>query len=426
MSLFGMMRTGTAGMNAQASRLSTVADNIANSSTTGYKRASTEFSSLVLPSVGGNYNSGAIETSLRYAISEQGALEYTSSSTDLALNGEGFFIVESDAGTPYLTRAGSFQLNSDGELVNAAGFKLLGYDYSSGDPTPVINGFDGLEAIKVGSASLTAGASTTGVFTANLDSGADIVTGDLPSDNLSTSEYTHTSSLVAYDSLGNERLFDFYYTKTADNEWEVAVYASDDATGDPFPYSTTSTFATSQTSYPVTATLTFDPSTGKLDAASAEEIMFTVPGGEDLTIDLSSMTQLSYNFNVDDATVNGNSPSLVKSVEVSEDGIVYASYENGTLEPLYRLALANVESPDKLTPKSGNVYQQGIDSGVIITGFAGNGAFGTVTSGALESSNVDIAEELTSMIESQRSYTANSKVFQTGSDLMEQLVNLVR
>ncbi len=421
MSLFGMMRTGTAGMNAQASRLSTVADNIANSSTTGYKRASTEFSSLILPSVGGSYNSGAVQTSIRYSISDPGAIEYTSSGTDLALKGEGFFIVESESGTPYLTRAGSFQLDSSGNLVNAAGYTLLGYDYSAGTPTPVVNGYGGLLPVNVSSASLTATASTAGNFVANLDSRSSVATGTLPSANTAASAWTHKSSLVAYDSLGNEVLFDFYYTKTAANTWEVQVFNNADATsGGPFPYGTASGFT------PVTATLNFDPTTGRLTGASTSNVTFTVPGGSALTIDLADMTQVGYDFTVDTASVDGNAPSLVESVEVSEDGIVYAKYKNGNLDPLYRIALATVESPDKLTPLSGNVYQQGIDSGVITTGFAGNGSFGSIVSGALESSNVDIAEELTTMIESQRSYTANSKVFQTGSELMDVLVNLAR
>lgn len=421
MSLFGMMRTGTAGMNAQASRLSTVADNIANASTTGYKKASTEFSSLVLPSVGGAYNSGSVNTAIRYSIGDQGALEYTSSSTDLAMNGEGFFIVESDSGTPYLTRAGSFELDATGNLVNAAGYTLLGYDYASGTPTPVVNGYGGLVPVNVSSASLTANASTTGNFVANLDSRETAITTNLPSANTSASTYSHKSSLVAYDNLGNEVLFDFYYTKTAANTWEVSVFDNADATsGGPFPY------GTSGSSPLASVTLDFDSTTGELTSTSTSDITFTVPDGQSLTVDLSDMTQVGYEFTVQTASVNGNAPSLVESVQVSEDGIVYAKYKNGNLDPLYRIALATVESPDKLTPLSGNVYQQGIDSGVITTGFAGNGSFGTITAGALESSNVDIAEELTTMIESQRSYTANSKVFQTGSELMDVLVNLAR
>jgi flagellar hook protein FlgE len=431
MSLYGMMRTGSSGMTAQASRLSTVADNIANTSTTGYKSASTEFSSLLLPSTGGNYNSGAVAPEIRYSISEQGALQYTSSSTDLAVNGDGFFVVQDDSGQPYMTRAGSFVPNADGELVNAGGYKLLGYPYTTEDPAPVVNGFDGLEPVTVGTDSLIANASTEAIFSANLDSGEDVLTGDLPSDNASTSEYTHKSSLKAYDTLGNEVLYDIYYAKTADNEWQVTMYnaADRDATSGGFPYSSASM---------IEETLTFDATTGELDLASMTDNsdsvvdgVYTIAAGAvtnmpELTIDFSEMTQLSYDFSVQDATVNGNAPSAVDSVQISGDGIVYAQYENGDLIPIYRIAMATVESPDRLNVISGNVYSQSVDSGVVILGFPGNSGFGNIVSGALENSNVDLAEELTTMIESQRTYTANSKVFQTGSDLMEVLVNLKR
>ncbi|MCO6187108.1 flagellar hook protein FlgE [Rhizobium sp. L1K21] len=423
MSLFGMMRTGTAGMNAQASRLSTVADNIANASTTGYKRASTEFSSLILPSVGGAYNSGALNTNIRYSISNPGAIENTNSSTDLALDGSGFFIVQNDSGTPYLTRAGSFQLDSEGNLVNAAGYKLLGYDYSGGVPTPVVNGYAGLVPVSVGGASLTATPSTLGVFNANLDSREAVVSAPIPSGNAAGASYTHKSSLNTYDNLGNEVLLDIYYTKTGTgpDTWEVSMFNSADSAGNPpFPYGGSGLLGS--------VTLEFDAN-GKLATTSPTDITVTVPGGQSLTVDMSGMTQVGYVFTPSKnpaPSVNGNAPSLVQSVEVDEDGTVFAKYKNGTLEPLYRIALADVPSPDKLTPLAGNVYQQGIDSGVITTGYAGSGSFGKIKANALEASNVDIAEELTTMIQSQRSYTANSKVFQTGSELMDVLVNLAR
>ena len=116
MSLYGMMQTGASGMNAQANRLSTVADNIANSSTPGYKKASTAFSSLLLPSSGGTYNSGAVQTSVRYSITDAGPLEFTTSNTDLAIDGDGFFIVNDSNGGSFLTRAGSFVKDGDGNL----------------------------------------------------------------------------------------------------------------------------------------------------------------------------------------------------------------------------------------------------------------------------------------------------------------------
>lgn len=432
MSLYGMMRTGSSGMNAQASRLSTVADNIANSATTGYKAASTEFSSLLLPSISGNYNSGAVETDIRYSISQQGSLTYTSSSTDLAINGSGFFVVQDASGVPFMTRAGSFTPNAEGELVNAGGYTLLGYPYTTDDPTPVVNGFDGLSPVTIGTNSLVATATTEAEFTANLDSGEDIVSTDFPSANSSTSTYTHKTSLKAYDTLGNEILFDIYFTKTADNTWEVAMYnaADRDPTTGSFPYNTGAPLLTEE--------MIFDPSTGDLDLASMTDNsdgtadgVYSLTAGfvtnmPDMTIDFSQMSQLSYDFSVQDAAVNGNAPSEVDSVQISNEGIVYAQYENGDLIPIYRLAMANVQSPDELQVISGNVYAQSVDSGVVVLGFAGNSGFGDIVSGALESSNVDIAEELTTMIESQRTYTANSKVFQTGSDLMDVLVNLKR
>lgn len=418
MSLYGMMRTGVSGMNAQAARLGTVADNIANASTTGYKRSSTEFSSLILPNGGGNYNSGGVSTTVRYAISQEGALQFTTSTTDLAINGNGFFVVQDSSGVSFLSRAGSFVPDSEGNLVNAAGFTVMGYDYADGLPTPVVNGFDGLVPINVSQGELQATASTTGVFKANLPSDAPIATGPLPSANAATSEYTAKSSLVVYDNLGQEVLLDFYYTKTAAETWEVSVFdRSTAAAGTSFPYG----------SGPLsTTTLDFDATTGELTGTSATDITVAVPNGQSLVIDLADMTQLAYEFNVGDANVDGNAPSKVESVEITTDGTVFAKYENGTLEAKYRIALADVQSADQLLPLTGNVYAQNSESGVVTTGFAGSGNFGSVISGALESSNVDIAEELTSMIESQRSYTANSKVFQTGSDLMDVLVNLKR
>ena len=164
MSLYGMMRTGISGMNGQANRLSTVSDNIANSSTTGYKRASTEFSSLVLPSSGGEYNSGGVETTVRHHISDDGSLRYTTSSTDLALQGNGFFIVNNANGTPYLTRAGSFVPDAQGNLVNTAGYYLMGYPITNGNVNPVANGYQGLEKVNIAQNDLIADPSRLGII----------------------------------------------------------------------------------------------------------------------------------------------------------------------------------------------------------------------------------------------------------------------
>lgn len=406
MSLYGTMRTGVSGMNAQSNRLSTVAENIANANTTGYKRASTEFSSMILPSGNGSYNSGGVQTEVRYSISQQGATTFTTSASDLAIDGGGFFIVEGANGQEYLTRAGSFVPDSEGNLVNASGFTLMGYEYEAGvDPTVVVNGFDGLTRVNLASGGLIAAGSTKGSMGANLPSGAPV--GDVS-----------TTSLVVYDSQGNTRILDFNYEKTGANAWTLEIV--DRVSGDAL------TVPPVTLAFNAAGELTTSPATVVANGALIVPPPATGAVVGSITIDFSKTTQLGYAFNADGGSIDGNAPSKVAGYQIDSDGIVYVKYENGKLDPRYRIALANVQSPDKLRPESGNVYSQGVDSGVIITGFAGSGDFGEILSGALESSNVDIAEELTAMIESQRNYTANSKVFQTGSELLEVLVNLKR
>lgn len=422
MSLFGSMKTAVSGMNAQANRLSTVSDNIANSATTGYKSASTSFSSLVLPTTAGAYNSGGVATSVQYSISQQGGLSYTSSTTDMAIQGNGFFVVQDAAGTPYLTRAGDFSPDQNGNLKNAAGYTLMGYSYGSGSPSVVVNGFDGLVPINTESQGLTAVASTTASFSGNLDSRAAIATGNLPASNTApVTTDTQKTSLISYDTLGNKVQYDFYYTKTADNTWDVSVYrGADKATGgtSSFPYSSAAVGS---------GTVSFDPTTGKMTSGGTIALSDpnAVSGTQDISVDISGFSQLASAFGAT-GKADGQAPSAVNKVTVGTDGTVTAQYADGTSKPLYRIPLANVASPDNLTVLSGNVYSANGQSGVTVTGFPQASGLGYIQSGALEESNVDLAGELTTMIQAQKSYTANSKVFQTGSDLMDVLVNLVR
>ncbi len=214
-------------------------------------------------------------------------------------------------------------------------------------------------------------------------------------------------------------MLDIHYTKTGPNTWEVAVFnQAGAAPGAPFPYAPGSLL--------VTATLTFDGTTGALTAPAARH---QHPGAQ--------RRRLQPRHLEDDAARHGiyraagsrrtaTRPRGIESIEIGTDGTMYAQYENGSFRELYRIPLANVQSPDMLTALPGNVFTPSADSGDLQMGFPGTGGLGSMISGALENSNVDIAEELTNMIELQRSYTANSKVFQTGADLMDILVNLKR
>ncbi|QPF93121.1 flagellar hook protein FlgE [Bradyrhizobium commune] len=412
MSLFGVMRTGVSGMSAQSNKLSTVSDNIANVNTTGYKRASTEFSSLILKSGSGNYDSGAVETTVRYAISDAGNLQFTTSTTDLAVQGNGFFVVQDPQGNNFLTRAGSFVPDSTGNLVNAAGFQLMGYNIQNGAaPVVAANGFGNLQVINVNQMGLQASPSTKATVAANLDPSAAIVA--TPAAAAGPGNYTSKTSMVTYDNIGNAVTLDVYAAKTAANTWDIEVYNG----------------ATALTTGPSAATtFTFDVTAvgkGALATTSPTSLAFNIPGGSAFTMDMSAMTQVASAFDFK-ATVDGNAPSAVEKVNIDKNGVVTAVLENGTQLPSYQIALATVPSPDHLTPEVGNVYSTNLDSGTVQVDVAGKNGLGTIQSGALEDSNVDLADELTSMIESQRSFTANSKAFQTGADLLDVVVNLKR
>ncbi len=420
MSLFGTMKTAVSGMNAQSNKLGTVGDNIANASTTGYKSASTAFSSLVLNTGGGggNYNSGGVDTKVKYSISQAGATVATQSNTDLAINGDGFFVVQDSAGSIFLTRAGSFTADDNGNLVNDSGFTLLGYQNNGTTPTTVVNSYDGLVPVNIGANGLTATASTKGSLEGNLNQSADVVS-VLPSDKDANVDLTESgilkTSMTGYNAYGATVKYDFYFAKTDTDTWEVTVYDASKSTNGGFPYSED----------PVAGPETMSYDIGKL--ADPETITIDdVNNDLSITIDLSAMTQLSGKSTGDGGNINGNPAEAVQSISVSADGTVYANYAKSAARALYQIPLADVASPDNLSVLSGNVFQTSAESGVVTLGFAGTSGFGNINSKQLESSNVDTATELTEMIQAQRSYTANSKVFQTGSDLMETLINLVR
>ncbi|MBC8130430.1 MAG: flagellar hook protein FlgE [Rhizobiaceae bacterium] len=459
MSIGGIMRTSVSGMNAQATRLGTVAENIANSDTTGYKQSQTEFSSLLLPQNSGGYNSGSVQAQVRTLISQQGGISYTGNSTtaqkiDLMVNGNGFFVVGDGSGGNYLTRAGSFTQQPDGSLVNAAGFTLQGYPVEADGTDNVLNGFGGLQDVNLSSALLSANPTTKGTLTTNLDEASDIVltaSNVLPSENAAaapntTVTYTAFSSIQVYDNSGKAVKLDIYYTKTAANTWEMTVFDGSQAsstsasTTAPFPYLASGTAVAPLT----TSVLEFETSKYSLssivqdggtaiavnpdadDGVGNGIITIDVPGGGTMSLNISDTTQFTEDFLPLKAEVDGNPAEVIDKVSTSKDGTITATFTSGTTRDLFKVPLALVNSPDNLEPLAGNVYSAGVESGTILMGFGDSGGFGEIISGALEDSTVDLATELTTMIESQRSYTANSKVFQTGSEILDVLVNLKR
>ena len=423
MSLYGMMRTSVSGMQAQSNRLSTVADNVANVDTTGYKKYSTEFAQLVRPGaaagVDSSLGSGGVLTDARQHISQQGNVSYTQSSTDLAINGNGFFVVEDSGGSTSLTRAGSFVADADGFLVNAGGQRLKGVAADQQGNFPAsIGAADSLESGSVDKQALAAVPTQNGRFVPNLPANSAAVTGDTPLANSAASTFAHKTSLTAYDNLGDAKLIDIYTTPTGPLTWEMTAFDASAAspTGG-FPYSSAALG---------TSTLTFDPANGQLATGSPETLTFTVPNGRPVDLILTGTTQLAADYSIVTADLDGAPPASMEGIVVDGQGVLSARYSDGSLRDLYRIPLADVVSPDRMDSDTGTIFLANTESGDIRVDFAGTGSNGVLISGALEQSNVELADELTDMIRAQRGYTANSKVFQTGADLMDVIVNLRR
>jgi flagellar hook protein FlgE len=413
-----MLNTAVSGMLAQNNWLATIAQNIANSSTTGYKNAETDFSALVdqVASTSGSPGLGVV-TSQRTLSSHQGGILGTTTPTDLAVQGNGFFVVSDAAGDTFLTRDGSFVPDKNGDLVNAAGYYLMGANVQNGG-SGAVGSVSTLQKVNINQTGLVATATTTGSLAVNLPSAAAIVpAASTPAGGGSTT--TAETSLLVYDSSGSPVTLNIYATRVADNPtgtptWEIDVYNSANAAaGGGFPYSGPAL---------ASQTINFDPTTGQTSGASTLSIQ--VPGGQVMSLDMSASTQVAAGFFVNAATANGSAPTAMTSVTFSPTGAMSFNYANGTSLPGYVIPLANVDGSNYLTPKSGTVFSVNANSGPMVLGTPGSNGLGTLRSSALESSTVDIATELTSMIQAQSDYGFNSQVFQTGSTLEGSLKDL--
>jgi flagellar hook protein FlgE len=407
-----ILNTSVSGMLADSNWLSSISQNVANANTTGYKNAETQFSTLV-DQVSSAAAGGGVMTSTRSLNALQGNVVTSSTATNLAVQGSGFFVVSDASGATYLTRNGSFVADASGNLVNSAGYYLMGSDIQGS--APPANALSALQKVNVASAGETAAPTTTASIVANLPSNATpIAAANLPSANSASSTYTAVTSLVVYDNLGGAHTINLYLANTGANSWEVDAFdASNAAPGGGFPYS----------SGPLsTATLTFDPTNGMLSSGSP--LTIAVPNGQTMNLDLSKLTQLAAGFSVSSATANGNAPASLQGVSIAADGTLSFNYTSGASIAAYDIPLANVASPDNLTSVNGNAFTSNSASGPVYLGTAGSGSFGGIDTSSLESSTVDLATELTDMIQAQSAYEANSKVFQTGANILDVLNGL--
>lgn len=421
MSLFSAMMASVSGMQGQANMLSTISDNIANSGTTGYKEADVSFEDLLDQTSRTSYSAAGVATNVVYQISTPGDPQAAASPTSLAISGNGFFVVQDASGATYLTQAGDFSPDVNGNLVNSEGYTLLGYPADGSLPGSAGQ----LVPINIPPAERAPTATTEGTFAANLPSSSAVDTGTLPSANDATSTYTEKTQITTYDNLGTPVTMDVYFTNIGPDaggnpQWEVDVYNAADATSGGFPYQTSLGPDTPL----ATQTLTFDPTNG--DLTSGSPLSFSVPNGGTVDVDLSGMTQQASSFQTATNKMNGNAPSNYSSVSVASDGTVSEVFADGTSEAIARIALGTVQSVNSLTPHAGQAYTTNLNSGDIKLGNPDDAGFGSVKANELEASNVDLATQLTNMIVAQNSYSANSKAFQTGSDMVTTLIQMLK
>ena len=392
-----ILNASVSGMLADSNWLSSISQNVANANTTGYKNAETEFSTLVNQISNGTSEGAGVRSRTISLNALQGNVVSSQTSTNLAVQGAGFFVVSDSSGALYLTRNGAFVQDASGNLVNSAGYYLMASDVQGGQsPT---NSLSSLQKVNIVSAGLTASPTTSGSLALNLPSTA------TPA-SATASATTEQTSLTTYDNLGGAHTLDIVFTKTGaqgDGQWQVQAFDGATALGSP-------------------AALQFDTTTGKLQSGSP--LTFTVPGGQDAAIDLTNTTQLTAAFSVTSTTADGAAPGNLTGVSIAKDGTLSYTYSNGASIKAYSIPLANVESPTNLSSVNGGAYLANAASGQIFLRSASAGSFGAIESSALESSTVDLATELTSMIEAQSAYQANSKVFQTGANILDVLNGL--
>lgn len=410
-----VMNTSASGLSGDTQWLSSISQNVANSNTTGYKNVETNFTALVDEMGNQNDPGMGVTTSMQTLNALQGSVVSTSTNTDLAVQGTGFFVVSDSSGAIYLTRNGSFTPDASGDLVNSAGYYLMGYGVAPDATAPTNESISSLQKVNVNAAGESATPSTSGSLDANLPSTAvPVAAANLPSANSASSVYTDQTSIVAYDNLGQAHTLDIYFTNTGSNTWEVDVFDhADAAAGGGFPYSAGPL---------ATENLTFSGTNGSLTSGSP--ITVAIPDGQTMSLNLSNMTQVATAFNVSQASVNGNPPTSLTGVTFSANGALSYQYSDGSSRIGYQVPLGNVPSPDNLTSLDGGVLSQNSESGQITLGNPGNGGLGSLVPSSLENSTVDLATELTQMIQAQSAYEANSKAFQTGANLYDVLNQL--
>ena len=433
MTISSSLNAGVAGLQTNATRLAAIADNIANSSTYGYKRVETDFSSLVLGDSGGGYTAGGVRATTQRLIDQRRSIVPTDNPTDLAVRERGMLPValasEVAATGSYdqmlLTSTGSFRLDADGYLKTESGLILLGWQANSDGSIPNVarETSSGLVPIQIDPSSYAGNPTTSLGMGVNLPATETEPTAD--GDPLEvTIEY--------FDNLGKPQTLTVTYTPdvsgtSATNMWTMSI--SDSATGTvvgEYDLTFNDTRTAGGTLADVTLTgagTAYDTSTGT--------IVITVGSGP-IEIDLGlygesgGLSQLGDAFAPTGITKDGSAVSNMTGVEVDANGYVRAYFESGESMVLYQVPLADVVNVNGMTSLDYQTYKPTAESGGFYLWDAGDGPTGDIVSYAREESGTDVAGELTDMIRTQRAYSSNAKVFQTVDEMLQETTNIKR
>lgn len=443
MGITSALYSGVSGLNTNSSAMSVVGNNLANTNTLGFKGSRTVFSDMLSSTVFGSGGKSQVGRGVALSkvdnIFSQGTFESTTSDTDVAIEGEGFFMLKEVGNDEMLySRAGAFRFNADGYLVNPEGYRVQGRGYDingdliAGDPTDIQVQNVGLVPAKV----------TDEInLNTNLDSAATIIDPAVnPFDPDDPTTFNYSSSTTVFDTLGESHLITLYFRKQDpatlappnDNAWDYWFSAVDstgvalgDAAGD--PVRGTVTFdqegnLNPPLPDPVPALPAIPNGTGSIAAAELDWANGSVPTDMRLIFDT---TQFNSESTVISQDQNGYAAGNLTNVGINGEGIVVASYSNGEQVKVSSLVLAKFNNPAGMELVGSNLYRGTAAAGAARTGLPGP-ELGKIFTNSLEQSNVDMGQEFVKMITVQRGFQANSKIITTVDDMLGELINLKR
>ncbi len=429
MSLLSALTTGTSGLQTSSTDLSVIGDNIANSNTIGFKAGRAAFQDQLLQQVIGSSGGGQIGLGSRLQAIQrlvtQGAIATTGNATDLALDGPGLFVLrgsQSGVDAQYYSRAGQFKVDDLGYLTNLQGLRVQGY------PTAVVSSArGGLGDLQVGNATMPAVATSTVTIRANLSESEPLKVFDPL--NPSGTSAPFTSTVTLYDTLGKDHTVNVFWTHTGAGTWEFhAMTDGANVTGG--TPNVPSEIATGQLTFDTNGALVSETQTSNFlpnNATQPQPLVFnfgdpTALGGTGL----NGVTQFDGAGSTTFVGQDGNSFGTLASIQFNLQGEIVGAFTNGESQIIGQVAVAKFTAEDRLMRSGGNLMLESVESGQPTIGDPGSGGRASVVAGALEQSNVDLAEEFVRMIAAQRGFQANSKTITTADQLLQELMQLKR